>query len=236
MRNNIILLLIFIMTVFFSTKSTTIDKVEANVETKQLENGKSITLKSQVFYQSNGDCISHFTYPVDYFVITNKLGEVKVYDPNQNSVIIQQDNMYSSKTTPFYFFLSGKSNDMGLTDLGFIPYKTYSEKNVIVTEWKKKKPSLDIPVQFVKLVHQQQNPIYMEYKTINNKILRKVYYYKYANLNQFKFPTTITDIVYNLKNKDSVISKTAYTDIKLNTDANSAYFSYKIPTSAKKIN
>lgn len=236
MINNITLVLLFLNTIFFSTKSMNIDKVEANVESKQLENGKSITLKSQVYYQSNGDCISHFTYPIDYFVITNKLGEVKIYDPNQNTVIVQQDNIYSSKTTPFYFFLSGKSNDMGLADLGFSPNRTYSEKNVIVTEWKKKKPSLDIPVQFVKLVHQQQNPIYMEYRTGDNKVLRKVFYYKYTNLNQFKFPASITDIVYNLKNKDSVISKTSYTDIKLNIDANSNYFNYKVPSSAKRIN
>jgi hypothetical protein len=159
-----------------------------------------------------------------------------IYDPVNNTVLIQQDNIYSSKTSPFYFFLSGKSNDMGLTDLGFIPLKTYSEKVNIITEWKKKKVINDVPVQLVKLVHQQENPLYMEYKDRQSQALRKVYYYKYTKISQFSFPTVITDIVYNNKIKDSVISKTTYSDIKINGEVNDFFFNYKIPVSAKKIN
>lgn len=236
MKKNIALVVLFFATTFFTTKSITIEKVQANVETKQLEKGKSVTLKSHIFYQSNGDCVTHYSSPVEYFVITNKLGEVKIYDPIQNTVLVQQDNIYSSKTTPFYFFLSGKSNDMGLADYGFAPVKTYAEKYYLVSEWKMKKTSNGIPVQSVKLVHQQQTPTYMEYKGEKNKILRKVFYYKYTKLNQFDFPTTVTDIVYNLKSKDSVITRTTYSDIKLNADANSNYFNYKVPVTAKKIN
>lgn len=236
MLKNLCLFCIFLGTTFFSTKSIIIERVQANIESKQLDRGKSITLKSQVFYQSNGNCLTHYTYPVEYFVFTNKLGEVKIYDPVKNTILIQQDNIYSSKTSPFYFFLSGKSNDMGLTDLGFIPLKTYSENVNIVTEWKKKKVVNDVPVQLVKLVHQQENPIYMEYRDAQSQALRKVYYYKYTKINQLNFPTVITDIVYNNKIKDSVISKITYSDIKINSEVNDFFFNYKIPVTARKIN
>lgn len=236
MMKILILLVILFTTTFFSVKIITIERIQANVELKQLDRGKSITLKSQIFYQSNGDCVTHYTYPVEYFVITNKLGEVKIYDPSKNTVLVEQNNVYSSKTSPFYYFLSGKSNDMGLADFGFTPSKTYSEKSNIVSEWKKKKVDIAIPVQMVKLVHQQQNPIYMEYRSDNSKILRKVYYYNYTKLNQFDFPTTTTDIVFSTKTKDSVINKTTYTDIKLNDEATGNFFAFKIPATAKKIN
>ena len=137
------LVIILLFATSFSNKITyvSLEKVQATVESKQLEKGKSIILKSQIFYQLNGDCVTHFTSPVEYFVTTNKLGEVKVYDPIQNTVLVQQDNLYSSKQTPFYFFLSGKSNDMGLKELGFSPGKTYAEKNNLVSEWKIIKPN-----------------------------------------------------------------------------------------------
>jgi hypothetical protein len=230
------LFFVFFGNIFFSSKSILIEKVQANIETKQLENGKSIILKSKVFYQTNGNCVTHYTYPLEYFVLTNKLGEVKVYNPIDNTVIIQQDNIYSSKTSPFYFFLSGKVNDMGVSDFGFTPTKTYTEKNNIITEWKKKKMSNDMPVSMIKLVYLKENPIFMEYKDSQLNTLRKVYYYNYTKINQFNFPTIITDIVYSLKNKDSVIIKTTYSDIKTNEEANDFYFNFKIPITAKKIN
>lgn len=236
MRSIALLAVLIFFGSWIGVYQTGIEKVQAAVVSKQLENGKSITLKSDVFYQSNGDCVTHFTSPVEYFIITNKLGEVKVYDPIQSTVAVQQNDLYSSKTTPFYFFLSGKSNDMGLSDLGFSPVKTYSEKNSIVSEWKNKKTSVNIPVQNIKLVHREQNPIYMEYKAADNKVLRKVYYYNYTKINQYSFPTTTTDIVYNTKTKDSVITKTTYGSIKTNADATGMFFNYKVPTTAKKIN
>lgn len=221
---------------WFSIKDLTIEKIQATVVSKQLENGKSITLKSDIFYQPNGDCVTHFTSPIEYFVITNKLGEVKVYDPIHSTVATQQNDSYSSKTSPFYYFLSGKSNDMGLSELGFSPVKTYPEKNSLISEWKNKKNGANTPVQNVKLVHRDQMPIYMEYKSADNKVLRKVYYYNYTKINQYSFPTTTTDIVFNTKTKDSVITKTTYSGIKTNADANGGFFNYKIPASAKKIN
>ena len=236
MKKIVLPALLLICCSWFSIKQTGIEKIQASIVSKQLEGGKSIILKSDIFYQANGDCVTHFTEPVEYFVMTNKLGEVKVYDPVKSTVIVQQNDLYSSKTTPFYFFLSGKSNDMGLSDLGFAPVKTYPEKNSLISEWKNKKTSVNIPVQHIKLVHREQNPIYMEYKSSADKVLRKVYYYNYTKINQFNFPATTTDIVYNTKIKDSSITKTTYSNIKINAEATGNFFNFKVPASARKIN
>jgi hypothetical protein len=124
---------------------------------------------------------------------------------------------------------------MGLSDLGFVPTKTYPENNLIISEWMHKVPDPKSPVITVKLVHQQQKPIYMDYKDKTNSIIRKVYYYGYKQLNQFSFPSITTEIIYNSK-ADSVVTKTAYSDFKLNTAATSTYFGYKIPATARKLN
>jgi len=85
------------------------------------------------------------------------------------------------------------------------------------------------------LVHQLQNPIYMDYRDKNNKIIRKVYYYGYRKLYQYSFPSTTTEIIYN-STTDSAVTKTIYNDFRINSDAANNYFGFKIPSTAHKIN
>ncbi len=211
-----------------------VEKLYAQVESRQLQAGKLVMLKSEVCYEQNGNMVTHFISPKEYMILTNKTGEIKFYDPALNSIYSNQNASYSSQTSQFYYFLSGKANDMGLGNLGFIPLKTYVEKGLIVTLWGLKVPNKNAPVQQIKIVHQNQNPIYMDYKDGLNKIIRKVYYYTYVQLQQFGFPSTSTEIIYNGPN-DSTVTKTVYKDIKLNNEAISYLFGYKIPANAKII-
>ena len=145
-----------------------------------------------------------------------------------------QNIMFSTQSSQFAYFFSGKKNDMGLSNFGYIQDKTYFEGKLFVSEWKLKKPNLKLPIQTVRLVYDMQKPIYMDYKDNSGKIIRKVYYYNYQKLLNYDFPAVTTEIMY--EGKDSTVSKTSYDNIKLNGEAISTYFNFSIPGNAKIIN
>lgn len=209
----------------------TIEKIYAELETRQLKDGKYVSVKGEVCYEGNGNMVSHYSYPKNYVLISNRTGEVKLYDPGSNTVVLSQNTLFSSQTSQFYFFFAGKSADMGLSDLGYVQETVYPEKDLLVSIWRLKKPSKKEPVQKVKLVHQYQRPVYMHYEDAAGAVIRKVYYYEYTLLDQIYFPATSTEIAY--QGKDSLVTKTAFRNFKINQQANSPYFSYKIPANAK---
>jgi outer membrane lipoprotein-sorting protein len=215
----------------FKRAPYSIERIYAELETRQLKAGKYVSVKGEVCYEGNGNMISHYFYPKNYVLLSNKTGEVKLYDPGANTVVLSQNNLFSSQTSQFYYFFSGKSADMGLSDMGYVQEKVYAEKDMLVSLWRLKKASKSEQVQKIKLVHQHQRPIYMHYENAAGGVLRKVYYYEYTPLDNMFFPATSTEIVY--QGKDSAVTKTAFRNFKLNQEANSPYFNYKIPPNAK---
>jgi len=71
----------------------------------------------------------------------------------------------------------------------------------------------------------------MHYENAAKGIIRKVFYYNYQALDAYSFPSTTTEIIYD--KGDSTVSKTSYSDFRLNQLASGAYFNYKIPANAK---
>jgi outer membrane lipoprotein-sorting protein len=208
-----------------------IDRISASMESRQVQQGRSVTLKGDIYYQRNGSMITHFTYPREYMVIANKLGETKIYDPIKNTVLQYQNFLFSTQSSQFYYFFTGKIADMGLTRIGYVQDKTYNEGSLLVTEWKLKTPDKRTSIQRIKIVYDGQRPVYMHYQEGSGKIFRKVFYYNYQALDAYYFPSTTTEIVYD--KGDSVVSKTNYKDFKLNEQATGPYFNFTIPANAK---
>lgn len=208
-----------------------ISKVSATLISRQVQNGKSVTLKGEIYYQRNGNLTTHFTYPKEYVMMANSLGETKIYDPTSNTVSKYQNQLFSTQSSQFYYFLSGKISDMGLTNIGYVQDKTRFEKGLTISEWKLKKEDPKALIQKVKLVFSNNKPVYMDYKNKDNKIIRKVFYYNYTILENIEFPGTTTEIQY--EGKDSSVSKTSYESFKTNEQAVSNYFNFVIPSNAK---
>jgi outer membrane lipoprotein-sorting protein len=209
-----------------------IGKISAAMVTRQVQQGKSVTLKGNIYYQQNGNMVTHFIYPKEYVVIANKLGETKIYDPEKNTVMQYQNFLFSTQSSQFYYFFSGKVADMGLTEIGYVQDGTYNENGMLVTEWKLKKEDKRPLIQRIKIVYDGLQPIYMHYQDRAGTIFRKVYYYNYQRLEETIFPATTTEIVYGNKG-DSTVSKTSYTDFRVNQPAAGDYFDYSIPANAK---
>jgi len=209
-----------------------IENIRIAMTTKVLEKGKKIIIKAEIYYQArDGKMIIHYSYPTEYFFITNSKGEAKFYDPKNNTVYKKQHFMYSSESSYFYYFLSNKMNDMGLKDLGLHLSETKFEDNLLITTWFPKIIG-DGKVGKVELVHENYKPIFMAYYDTKGKILRKVYYYQYADFNNISIPLKVTEFSY-LPEGDSVITKTNYSDVKINDL--SANLDNIIPRDAKNV-
>ena len=216
---------------FFTAPAAPIEKISASIISRQVQSGQSVTVKGEICYQRNGNMITHFTYPKQYFVVSNKQGEVKLYDPSRNTVLLYQNFLFSTQSSQFYYFFSGKIADMGLGEIGYMQEKIYPEKNLMVSLWKLKVPDKKVQIQRVRLVYQRQQPVYMHYEDVNNRIIRKVYYSNYTHMENYAFPNTTTEIAYG--EGDSTVSKTSYFDFKFNLQASSQYFNFRIPDNAK---
>ncbi|WP_266364548.1 LolA family protein [Tellurirhabdus rosea] len=223
-------ILFFSLSSFFSP-SQTIERLAVQLTTRQVAQGKSVTIRGELFYQRSGDLVTHFTYPKEMVILANKFGETRIYDPKANAVMRVQNAMFGTQTTQLSYFLSGATADMGLSQIGFVQKKTSTAKGLLVTDWKPKTADKKALIQRVRVVYNGLNPIYMHYTDGGGKVIRKVYYSGYQNLGARPFPTATTEIMYD--KGDSTVSKTTYTDFRLNQQANSPYFTYRIPANAQ---
>jgi outer membrane lipoprotein-sorting protein len=232
----LIALIIIASGAFFSNTAVsrsppTIERISADMTIRQVQQGKSVTLRGSLYYQRNGNLVTHFVYPKEYMIVANRLGETKLYDPAKNTVVQYQNFLFSTQSSQFYYFFSGKVSDMGLTRIGYVQDKTYNEAGMLVTEWKLKTPDKKAAIQRIKIVYEGQRPVYMHYEEAGGRVFRKVFYYNYQMLDTYYFPATTTEILYD--KGDSVVSKTNYTDFKLNENTAAAWFNYAIPRNAK---
>jgi outer membrane lipoprotein-sorting protein len=234
----VLLIVIFIVAggAFFSNPAVsrsplTIDRISANMTIRQVQEGKSVTLRGALYYQRNGNMVTHFVFPREFMIVANKLGETRLYDPTKNTVVQYQNLLFSTQSSQFYYFFSGKIADMGLTRIGYVQDKTYNEGGMLVTEWKLKTPDKKATIQRIKIVYDGQRPVYMHYEEASGRVFRKVFYYNYQLLDTYYFPATTTEILYD--KGDSVVSKTNYTDFKINETSATGWFNYSIPRNAK---
>ncbi len=227
LKNSLLIVLTILSFPSFAQK-----KISANVEIKQVKNNKVIVVEKDIFYQSNGNFVVHFTKPQEYYLVTNSLGEAKAYMPQTNEVVIMNDQFFSSQNELLYSFLSNEYKDFGLEKLGFTMQNQKKEgTKIIKTYVTAKKEFKDLSK--IEIVYEKNLPIYTAY--YNKKdITRKVYYSKYMYLSQFTFPTQITEISYDSPS-DSTVKREIYSNVKVDQFTDNTLFDYKIPSSAKLV-
>jgi outer membrane lipoprotein-sorting protein len=209
-----------------------LEKLSLSIVARSLQDGKSITAKGEVYYQvAGGLMVTHFSSPLENVTITNSKGELKIYDPVNNTVLQKQASDFSSENSFFYFFLSGKTQDMGLPGSGYKLKDTRFEDKMVITTW--------IPPDYmlgefskVELVHENYKPIFMAFYDPKGKFSLKIFYTGYQQIGDISLPLTITEFQYLPKN-DSIITKRVYSDMKMDAEVNNTYLNYKIPANAK---
>lgn len=194
-------------------------------------NGKTVKSTATIYFNDRGQMVTKYAPPLDMLVFNNVEGEIKLYNPKDNTVIQSVNYMAGTTNTNFYYFLQGEIEDMGLRKLGFALTNTRFEDGLLITEWA---APMDMSTNFasVELVHQNDIPVFLGHKDRKGNFVKKVYYYDYTELpNYIMFPNSITEIEY-LK-KDSVLTKTSFENFQFNQAVDPQYFDFVIPEDAK---
>lgn len=210
------------------------DRTSVHLESQRLYKGKVVTINADIYFRSEeGIMVIHYAKPKDYIFMTNSKGEAKIYYPDKNEVVLEQNQLFSSENDVLYSFFKYQSSDLGLREAGFTLSNSQVDKSQTITTWIP--PSLNVgEVSKIVLVHENYMPIYVAYYNLKGKPFKKAYYSNYYTSTNTPFPTRIVEIDY-LPTGDSIISRKIYSDIRINKDANSTYFGFTVPANAKVI-
>ena len=208
-------------------------RVAADVTIQQAHKGKSVRVEKQVYYNANGSLVVHFTYPTQYYVITNRLGETSVYQPQTNEVMQMNDASVSSEDEMIALFMTPNYTDLGLQQLGFVLNKVERKGgDQIGTYVPTGNNSRDISRAVV--VCREGNPIYCAFYDHDGLMTRKTYYSRYTEFRTFTMPTLVTQIAYNGLG-DSVIKREEYRNIRTEGFGSESLFDFTIPNNAKRV-
>ena len=207
------------------------DCVSVNQVAQVLSKGSKSVFKCDIYYNKEKDAIvTHHYYPAEFVKMSNRFGEMKIYFPKTNSVTIQQDQSLSTTNELLYYFINNKLTDLGLLKEGFKLVNTSREEGMMVTTWQAP-VSLKV-INQIKFVYKDMLPVYAEYLGIDGKIIKKIYYSKYADFKTFRMPLRITEISFESKT-DSTIKLSVFSNVRTADFPEVEYFNFKIPDDAK---
>jgi outer membrane lipoprotein-sorting protein len=224
--------LIFIISAF-SLYQFLIERVSFDIHTRTAASGISNSVKGSIFYNMEGKMLTRYYEPEEIVIINNRKGDLQVYNAKLNQLFQQQNYLYSTESNELYYFLENNKTDIGLKALGFSLHHTKFDDGLKITTWAPPMQLLN-EISHVELVHEKANPIFIGYFSKDNKPLKKVYFYNYTQVGQLSIPSAITKITFKSP-IDSVITKSTYTNFKLNKEVKEADFNFEIPADAKII-
>ena len=208
------------------------DRIVLRLESRQLQGGKVASVEARLFYEAwDGKLITKFEKPAGQVMVTNRHGELTIYDEKENSVYRTQSVEYSSENNLVYYFLSGRTQDLGLREMGFTNSRTDFEDGLMITRWNPPS-SLTHLFSHIELVHDDYMPVYAGYYDAGGKLVKKVYYDEYEIFSDLILPRSITEFNY-LASGDSIVSRVQLSDIRINREAESSWFDFKVPDDAR---
>ncbi len=221
---------LFSFVLFFFAPLHSQNRIQADVTIQQLVNNQVLTIKKEICYQTNGKLVTHILKPQEIITITNSLGEVSSYFPQENTAWATVSPSQSSKNEILAIFSSNERYDLGLSSLGF--YVSSQEKDSTRTIRTYLPKSSHPEISKIIMVYQDDRPIYCGYFNKDSIENKKIYYQDYISLPRFMFPQNITEITYTASN-DTIIRRQIFSNIKYDAEATSRYFDFQIPDSAK---
>jgi hypothetical protein len=236
-KNVFFILLLLFSTCFLSgfrrVQSKKINQLSLDFTCKVLEKGKYISVSGELYYHfSDKRMTTHLVQPFENITIVNSDGEMRNYDPKENTVMVSVSEINSSESSYFYHFFNQASSDMGLQKLGYKVENTRVDEGMLVTTWVPKDASSAI--RKIELAHLKANIMFMGFISARNKYLGKVFFSKHERIGEYTVPMSITEISYTEKN-DSVITRKIYSNPKINEQVNVKYANYQIPMNAKVV-
>lgn len=209
-----------------------VERIMMEMESQSLHRGKRADVKASLFYQSlDGRLVTRYTQPVEQVMITNNKGELAIFNEQDNTVYRTQSLEYSSENNLIYFFLQGKTSDLGLQQMGFQLMDTRFEDGMVITKWFPPSGMYHLFSQ-VELVHENYLPIFTGYYDKDKMLVKKVYYTDYRQFPEITLPMAITEFNY-LPGGDSIVNRVKFSEVQINQRAVSPWFNFSIPHDAK---
>lgn len=204
-------------------------KITADVEVRHVASGKVITITERVHCSNDGRVVIHFLKPEEYFVLTNSKGEMRMYMPKTNEVMLENSSSLSSQDQLISIFMNGRVEDLGLAAYGYRLQSTTREDNYIkktfTTSDRSQSPTVEI-------VYENFLPIYCGYVNDSGRTTRKIYLSNYSRAGRLMLPERLTEINYTSA-KDSTVARTIYSNVTVDMD--DPMFEFEIPSNAKVI-
>jgi len=214
---------------FISASAAAQTRVAADVEEKTVMDGKAVTRTSELYCTSAGNLVQVFSGDPSYYVLTNLSGEFKAYFPKSNEVYSDRRDDFSTKDNIFYLFMSGHSDDLGLSMYGYrLASSTTDEDGLLKRTYL---PTSKAPkgTAKIELVLEDYLPIYVGYYDKAGRLVSKSYISSYRQFPSVTLPQRITSISYTSA-KDSTIVRTLYSHIRI--DGSEPMFDFRIPEGA----
>ncbi|WP_372639365.1 hypothetical protein [Ancylomarina sp.] len=223
------ILCILFPTVLFSQKSS--NYISYSMDNQSYKKGLLSNAHADFFYdKEQGVIVSSYSSPQEFVKVSNRKGEIKLYIPETNTVTYTQDITLSSENELIFYFSNNQQQDLGLEKEGFTMVDSRLDKNYLIFVWEA--PQEMNTVKKVEVVYEGDNPIYAAYFNLDGDVLKKIYYYNYFSTTYFQMPTNVTEISYTPE-KDSIVQRTIYSNIKVSNTPSSSYFNFKVPDNAK---
>ena len=202
-------------------------RVSADVQVKQVSQGKVTTITKSVCCENNGRLVVHFKTPENYYVLTNTLGETKIYIPSRNEVITDETHSLSAKDELLYIFMTGRAEDLGLAQYGYSLTDSSRDGKYLVKNFG---TNISGSAPKIRIAYENYLPICCEYYDKSDKVTSRTYLSSYASFPRLLLPCRVTNISYT-KNNDSTVVRTIYSNVKVDSD--DPDFQFEIPADAK---
>jgi len=212
----------------------TVNKISVHRVSQALIKGNKITEQADCYYSSEGlKMVVHSTKPKEYIKSVSSKGEVSIYFPEDNQLMMQQNSFLSSTKEELYIYVNNMYDDLGLRNEGFSMQGTRYEGEYMIIDWAPPASHKD-KIKKIEIVYENMMPIYSATYIIKGDIYKKTYYSDYLVNSNLILPKRITDITYTTKT-DSIVRRVLYSDIKINDQVDVTYLNYKVPQDAKLI-
>ncbi len=209
-------------------------KISMEMHSRTVHKGRVNAMKARVYYTAEGKMASYFYEPEEMLVTNTTKGDMSVYTFKTNTVMQRQNFNFGTQSNQLFFFLEDNRTDLGLNKLGFTLKDTRFENGLKITRWQ---PPLQMAkdVDYVELAHEKGNPIFLGYFNKKKQPLNKVFFYNYVTVVGHSFPASMTQILF-IKPGDSTVTKTTYSNFKVDQEVNDEYLNFKIPADARVSN
>lgn len=207
------------------------ENVQIKASIKKANQGKMQALEMTTYFNIDGKMVSIYEKPDNIVIINNEKGNVTIYDRYNNTLVKSDNPYYSTRSNELYYFLNNKKQDLGLSEMGFTVKNTLFENGFIVTNWAPPEQG-EAFFSEIKLVHDNYNPIYIEYLDKEGMIVKKMFFSEYETFNYIDLPKTITSIDFKSV-QDSIVTRTTYGQIIFDTSETTDKLNFDIPSDAK---